>query len=246
MIKEAINRILELDEPHFNTINGDTYCDRQLHRINNELRADSIGMTSLSSLVDYIKHNQELKDVPYIVHIISPTEVRLISSLDYDRKREVLAVVNAELLEFQFNREIERERFTIGVQSKFVDEVVIDGEPDDKALILKFAGTVKSGTVAEYSDDGVTQKATVKKGVSSMTEAIVPSPCKLTPYRTFIEVDQPTSEFIFRLNEDRSGEITCALYEADGGAWRLTATESIKEYLKEELKNIAKPIMIIS
>ena len=245
MIKEAINRILELGEPHLNIINGDTYSDKQLHRINNELRAESIGMTSLSSLVDYIKCNQDLKDTPYIVHIISPTEVRLISSLDYDRKREVLAVVNAELPEFQFNREIEKERFTIGVQSKFVDGVVIDGKPDDKALILKFAGTVKNGTVAEYSDDGVTQKATVKKGVSSMTEAIVPSPCKLTPYRTFSEVAQPTSEFIFRLNEDRNGEITCALYEADGGAWKLDAKANIRSYLSEKLDNL-KNVLIVS
>ena len=240
MIKEAINRILELSEPHIVQINGEQYSDRTMQRINNELRAESIGMTTLSSLVDYIKADRDLKDGGYIVHIVSPTEVRLISSLDTDRKRETLAVVNAELPEFSFNREIEQEKFVIGVQSKFVD-----GLTDDKALILKFAGTVKNGTVAEYSDDGVSQKATVKKGVSSMTEAIVPSPCSLTPYRTFTEVQQPTSEFIFRLSEGREGEIYCALYEADGGAWKSLAKANIRKYLADQLDSLEN-ILIVS
>ena len=240
MIKEAINRILELGEPHIMAINSEQYTDKQLHRIDNELRADSIGMTTLSSLVDYIKANRDLKDGGYIVHIVSPTEVRLISALDADRKREVLAVVNAELPDFSFNREVEQEKFVIGVQSKFVD-----GLTDDKALILKFAGTVKNGTVAEYSDDGVSQKATVKKGVSSMTEAIVPSPCSLTPYRTFTEVQQPTSSFIFRLSDGRDGEIYCALYEADGGAWRSVAKANIRKYLSDQLDSLDN-ILIVS
>lgn len=240
MIKEAINRILELSDPHIVEINGEQYSDKNLQRIGRELRAESIGMTTLSSLVDYIKANKDLKNGGYIVHIVSPTEVRLVSTLDSDRKREVLAVVSAELPEFTFNREVEQERFVIGVQSKFVD-----GLTDDKALILKFAGTVKNGTVAEYSDDGVSQKATVKKGVSSMTEAIVPSPCSLTPYRTFTEVQQPTSSFIFRLSDGRDGEIYCALYEADGGAWRSVAKANIRKYLSDQLDSLDN-ILIVS
>ncbi|NLK93982.1 MAG: hypothetical protein GX275_02150 [Clostridiales bacterium] len=36
-----------------------------------------------------------------------------------------------------------------------------------------------------------------------------------------------------------------ALFEADGGAWRNTAIQSIKKYLEEELKEI-KNIQIIA
>ena len=35
---------------------------------------------------------------------------------------------------------------------------------------------------------------------------------------------------------DTKNGISCALFEADGGAWRNLAMESIKEYLQEELK----------
>ena len=239
MIEKAIHKILELAEPHVMLFNGRDYCDKVMIPIDHELRADYICMTTLSSLVDYVRSGIDLKDQRYIIHVVSPTEVRLISGLDGDRKRETLVKVNAELPEFSFNREVEKEKFVIGIQSKFVDNLT-----DDKALILKFAGTVKSGSVSEYSDDGVSQKATVKKGVSSMTEAIVPSPCRLTPYRTFTEVQQPTSDFIFRLSDGRNDEVYCALYEADGGAWRSVAKENIRKYLEEQLSDVA--ILIVS
>lgn len=151
MIKEAINRILELAEPHVIDLGRCTFSDKALHRIDNELRASAIEMNTLTSLVQYIQRNsEELKNDNYIVQVVSPTFVRLISSLDTDRKREVLVEVEAELPNFTFNKAVRHQEFLIGVQSKFVDG---DAADNDKALILKFAGTVKSGTIANYKDD---------------------------------------------------------------------------------------------
>lgn len=242
MIKEAINRILQLAEPHIIDLGKSSFSDKELHRIDNELRASAIEMNTLTSLVKYIQSNAaEFKNGNYIVQVMSPTSVRLISSLDADRKREVLVEVKAELPDFPFNRPVQHQEFLIGVQAKFADG---DALANDKALILKFAGTVKSGTIANYKDDGVSQKATIKTGVASLSEAEVPSPCKLKPYRTFLEVDQPLSSFIFRLDDDRVGGVTCALYEADGGAWRNVAKESVRAYLEEQLKGKDNIIVI--
>ncbi len=244
MIKEAINRILELAEPHILEINYDTYSDKKLIRMDNEQRADCIKMSTLTGLVQFIKGNRcDFKGCNYIVQVVSPTEVRLISALDGDRKREVLAVAEAEIPSFSFGRFIDHEAFLIGVQSKFLDTNV---DENDKPLILKFAGTVKSGSVAEYGDTGVTQKATVKTGVASLSEAIVPSPCNLVPFRTFVEVEQPMSSFIFRMKDGmRDGEpVQCALFEADGGAWRNKAQDNIKAYLEEQLVTEADIIVI--
>lgn len=241
MIKEAINRILELATPNMSELYGDMYSDKELFRIDKELRAASIEMNTLTSLVRYIQSNdKEIKKGNYIVQVVSPTSVRLISSLDADRKREVLVKVEAEVPDFPFNRPVAHQEFLIGVQSKFADG---DTSENDKALILKFAGTVKSGTVANYKDDGVSQKATIKTGVASLSEAEVPSPCKLKPYRTFLEVDQPLSSFIFRLDENNMG-VTCALYDADGGAWKHVAKERVRAYLEEQLKGKGNIIVI--
>lgn len=241
MIREAIDRILDLAEPHIVNLRKGTFSDKTLHRIENELRASAIEMNTLTSLVQYINRNSvEFKEGKYIVQVVSPTVVRLISSLDADRKREVLVEVEAELPSFPFDKAVPHQEFLIGVQSKFADG---DATENDKALILKFAGTVKSGTIASYKDDGVSQKATVKTGVASLSEAEVPSPCRLKPYRTFLEVDQPLSSFIFRLDENSVG-VTCALYEADGGAWKNVAKESVRAYLEEQLKGKDNIIVI--
>ena len=105
-------------------------------------------------------------------------------------------------------------------------------------MILKFAGTVEANTIAEYGDDGVTQKATVKTGIASKSDAIVPNPVHLRPYRTFLEVEQPASDFIFRMKQDKYDGVSCAIFEADGGAWKMNATKAIKEYLQFELSGM--------
>lgn len=242
MIKSAINRILELAVPNMKEINGRNYSDKPLTSIDAELRAASISMNTLSGLIDYIKAQKDFKNIPYIIQIVSPTEVRLISSLDSDRKRETLVEVEAEIPDFTYGRFVENEAFIIGVQSKFLDG---NAEKNDKPVVLQFAGNVKSGTVAEYGDTGVGQKATIKKGVSTMVEAEVPSPCFLMPYRTFTEVEQPMSSFIFRVKDDDRLGVSFALFEADGGAWKNEAKANIKAYLVEALKDFEN-ITVIS
>lgn len=80
-------------------------------------------------------------------------------------------------------------------------------------------------------DNGVSQVATVKEGAATLTKAEVPSPANLRPYRTFLEVEQPDSPFVFRIN--KYGH--CALFEADGGIWKHVAMERIHEYLTQSL-----------
>ena len=242
MLEKAINKILSLAAPNIQVINDMNWSDKELHRINEDLRAKSISMNSLSSLVDFIKNAEDLKNgMKYIIQVVSPTEVRLISSLDADRQRETLAEVSAEVPAFRYGSYIPNEEFIIGVQSKFMDS---DAEQNDKPVILKFAGNVKSGTVAEYGDTGVGQKATVKMGAASLSEVEVPSPCYLKPFRTFTEVDQPMSSFIFRVKDDRNLGVEFALFEADGGAWKNEAKVNIKTYFEKELAGVENVFVI--
>ena len=238
MIKKAIEYIVGLSAPVIQEIRGEVYSDKLLNRINHIPYAKEITMNTLSSLIEYIKSGVDTFSGKMILHVESPTCVSLYSALDVERNRENVVEVRANVPEFSFNRFDNHESFVIGVQSKFVDD------PDtDKALLLKFAGTVEAGSVAEYGDDGVSQKATVKTGIASKGDALVPSPARLKPFRTFVEVDQPVSSFIFRMKDDRCG-IQCALFEADGGAWKIGAMESIKAYLTEALKDYPDFIII--
>ena len=231
MSKEALQYVVGLSEANLLTINGDTYADKQIHRIDKELRATAIEMNTLSSLVDYAKaFTNEMSD-QMLVQVVSPTEVKLISCLDRDRKRECLVSVAAMIPDFSYGRYMDHESFIIALQSKFIDN-------NDRALLLKFAGTVKDESVAQYGDDGVTQKATIKTGITSVGEAIVPNPVHLQPFRTFVEVEQPESAFVFRMKQSEGRGIECAIFEADGGAWKNEAMRNIKKYLGFALEEL--------
>lgn len=229
MIKEALQYIVGLGKAEEHVINGACYSDKPLHRIDTYYpKADAIEMHTLTSLVDYIKSEVDEMPPRMIVEVKSPTEVELYSQLDPNRDRESLVVASARVPGFEFDRFVEHEKFCINLQSKFIPS-------DDRELILKFAGTVEAGSVSEYGDDGVTQKATIKTGLASKGDAIVPNPVCLRPYRTFLEVEQPESAFVFHMKQDNYGSVMCAVFEADGGAWKMDATQAIKEYLQREL-----------
>lgn len=224
MLKEAIQYIVNLSAPHIQEIDRETYSDKVLHRVSHNPKADPIRLNTLTSLIDYIRSGVDQFGEKTIIHVQSPTRVQMYSALDYDRERETLAEVNALIPAFTFDQFMDHEKFCIALQSKCVDTM-------DRALLLKFAGTVEAGSVAEYGDDGISQKATVKTGITTKTEAIVPSPAVLAPYRTFTEIEQPASSFIFRMKQDKYDGIQCAIFEADGGAWKNVAVECIKMYL---------------
>ena len=229
MIKEALQYIVGLRKPEVISVNGVDYCDKVLNHISYNPKAEPIEMTTLTSLVDYISSNIDTMSDKMIVHVVSPTKVELYSSLDNERLREKLVVVNANVPSFPFDKFIDSEKFLIGLQSKFIPT-------DDRELLLKFAGTVETGTVQNYGDDGITQKATIKTGPASKSDAKVPSPCTLQPFRTFNEVEQPESEFIFRM-QDGLHSVECAIFEADGGSWKNEAMKNIKEYFEDHLSD---------
>ena len=165
-----------------------------------------------------------------IVHVASETNVRLVTQFNSDMARWEVVDVNAKVPEVALNRFMEQEAFIIQMQSTFLDT-------PDKAVVMKVAGNVEDRTVANYGDDGVSQKATVKTGLATVEDVIVPNPVTLMPFRTFHEVEQQEVDLVFRMKNTQGG-VSCALFEADGGAWKFRAVHEIADYLKEELKGM--------
>lgn len=231
MTRDALQYVVGLKTAEVLDINGGKYVDKDVHRVDKELRASAIQMNTLTSLVDYLKAGVDSMADKMLVQVVSPMKVIVLSMLDADRKREELVDVEAMIPDFEYGRYMGNERFIIALQSKFIAN-------DDRALLLQFAGTVKDESIAQYGDDGVTQKATIKTGITSVGDAVVPNPVKLRPFRTFIEVEQPESAFVFRMRQAEGHGVECAIFEADGGAWKNAAMKSIKEYLQYELAEL--------
>lgn len=188
--------------------------------------ATTLTTKSLTGLVDYLKSKFDDSvntPEPLLIHIEGPTTVNVYSKLDADRQRESIVAATASLERFPYGRWQDSEDFIINVLSLIKREL-------DADIIRECASQIRIEGGADLSDNGVSQTVTVKEG-ATLSKAEVPSPADLKPYRTFLEVDQPASPFVFRIN--KRGE--CALFEADGGIWRHEAMANVKEYLTGEL-----------
>lgn len=234
MIKEALQYIIGLQQPRTEEIGDRRYYFRDgiPMMVDGCRDCEAVQLSTLTSLVDYIK-NRMADDFPegiprMIAHVASETEVRLITQLNGDMKRLEVLHVKARVPDITLNRFMDQEAFIIQMQSMFLDT-------PDKAIVMQVAGNVEDRTVANYGDDGVSQKATIKAGIAGKEDVIVPNPVRLQPLRTFHETGQQETEFVFRMKNSSSGGVACALFEADGGAWKFRAVHEIAEYLKAEL-----------
>lgn len=232
-LKQAFEYIAALKEeslePKTIEINGDTYCEKSLKRYHSFPTAVELRVNTLTAVADYIKGKREELRETMILHVVSPTQVRLYSGLIDERIREDLLRADAIVNEFVFDHYYSQERFLIELQANFL-------ETDDLRTIMQVAGNIKTGTTANYSDDGISQKTTVKMGVE-LNDVIVPNPVKLRPYRTFAEVEQPESAYVFRIQDTDKGP-QFKLVEADGGLWKNATMKKIKEYLEFELEGL--------
>lgn len=241
MDASTVREIVALGGPHVVEVNGDSYSDSRLYKIDFCNVADPIVTHTLSSVVGYFSEVAEKDEVDpkyYMVHVVDHETVAIISCLNGDRKREQILKATAIGPRFRFGEFINNENFTIQLQSMFADD-----SKTDKDLVLKFAGTVTAGTIKEYGDDGVTQKATIKTGITLKKEAVIPSPCVLRPFRTFLDVQQPSSKFIFRMREGRDC-VESALFTADGDSWKHEAMNNIYDYLHLALEPMGVTVLM--
>lgn len=236
-LKEALEYMVELGEDRVDVIeiDGTYYTNKSLQRIDENLDLDCLRISTLSGLVDYIKSDVDKENwLNLLIVVKSPTEISVEKGLDIDGKRRKVAFVNALTPRINFNNYYDTESFNILLQSAFVENV-------HRGVLLKVVGNIKEETIQSIGDDGISQAATIKTGVATVEDVKIPNPVILVPRRTFVEVEQPESQFVFRM---QSGP-TCALFEADGGAWRNEAMLNIKKYLETNLKDI-NGITIIS
>ncbi|MFT8392686.1 MAG: hypothetical protein ABF624_01590 [Liquorilactobacillus ghanensis] len=200
--------------------------DGSAHRIKETCIPErEVELHTLTGLLDYIQSEKSILDKPRL-RIDSPTRVYFEGALDKYGRRAIEAVAEFQTPGFAFEHFYEQEEMNIALQSRFVST-------PDREILLKVIGNLQESEVKQASDDGVSQQVQIKAGVASVADVKVPNPVSLAPYRTFLEVEQPTSKFIFRM---RSG-MQSAIFEADGGMWKIEATQKVKKYLEDELKN---------
>ncbi len=235
MLTELYEAIKEDAHAQIVNIEGRQYSTRLLHPILLE-KAETVTVKTLTGLVDYVKANIDKLDLSNIIcHVESPSKVSLLSCLEEDfHQREYYIRAELEQLQHKFNVYLDGEVFNIMLQSLFVDYETEPKQGTDRGLVLRYCANVREVAEGVTLDDGVTQAVTVKKGIAAVETVTMPNPVTLRPYRTFTEVEQPASKFVFRAKEGPMFMLT----EADGGAWKSEAMKNIKNYLEFEVPGL--------
>lgn len=214
-IIQAHGRMFEIDDK-----NNLTELPYREQRIANK----QLVLHTLTGLIDYIKSNGDRVNESLYLHVVNEKVIELTGKLNADGNRESLATVKAIVPEFRFDTFYDSERLNIALQSVFLNN-------KDREILLKVIGNIVEENTKTVGDNGVSQSVVIKTGTTSKAEVKVPNPVTLAPYRTFVEVKQPESRYVFRMRDGGDG----ALFEADGGVWCNDAIGNIKQYLAEKL-----------
>lgn len=211
------------------TLNGRTYTTKPIHEVL-EPTPECVRVTTLTALLDYLHSGVDKLDLGTLLcHVENPVTVTLKSTLTGPFfQRHAYIQAKASLPQTHFDEKMDSEAFNIWLQSGFVPD-------ESRALVLKFAANVKSTVEGQTLDDGVSQVVSAKTGIVSVAHVVVPNPVRLSPYRTFTEVTQPASDFIFRAHTGNQ----FSLVEADGGAWRGIAMQSLKQFIENKVQGLA-------
>jgi hypothetical protein len=230
MLKEAIEKIQalvsEAARVDHHEFYHQTFVTKPLVKMEVP-RAEPLVVHTLRGVLHYLTQNRDsltLDDV--VVHVEDFNRVRVLDSLNNDRRREEVLCAKPLLAdgvsEF-LNRYTDSETFVVRVQQMFRDS-------ETRAKLLAAVGNITVGAVNTFVDDGVTQEVTTKQSGAKVA-VVLPNPVLLSPMRTFPEIVLDEVPYVLRAKPVEGGVAQLALFEADGGRWRLDAIEKIAKFL---------------
>lgn len=242
MIREAMDKVIALAQPNFHTAGKLEYSDKTLNLIYPPA-PKAVGCSTLQGLVDLFDEGlDDAKAEDLLVHITSPTSVDLIERVadDYGRRRVWVSAEYPECKGFPFTAWLDPENFIINAQQHF-QRVKVERDDGtfakDLDYILQIASKISAEHATDHEDDGFAQRVAVKQGIALKAEQILRPMIQLAPFRTFAEIDQPLSQFVFRARVG-NGSVALALFEGDGGRWKLGAVASIKAWLEDKIDKV--------
>lgn len=235
----AVRAIKDSEQTTVIEVGGTSFVTRPVYDPPHEPTPATLKLNTLTGLIDYVTKGADAvtgDDNGLMIHVVSERQVDVVSGLfgRFDQRR-VYATASAEAVlsksSFNYGEFYDCELFVIKLLSLFEDF-------DGRAAVLRVVGNIKEENVRNTGDDGVTQTVTARSGIARVEEVAVPNPVHLAPFRTFREVTQPLSPFVLRMKGRDGGLPTAALFEADGGKWKLDAIGFIREFLSTKIEAV--------
>lgn len=230
MLEKFVNRLVELAAPTTYEIDGRTYSSEALRRIDPpKYKPEPICVTGLDSICKLVQNETKAVGRKIFIRIAAYNKVSVFSTYDDQYERAYLYKCEADTPYVTVDRFMEYEKAVIELRSLYIPNKGTE-------YLLDLLGSISSESKVTSADNGVTQTVEAKSGISLKQQVAIKPRVELRPFRTFIEVAQPESEFLLRI----SGDGKIGLYEADGGVWKLEATRNVAAYFEKELKDLIK------
>lgn len=233
MLKEFIEHIQQTTQPIIKEIGGVTFAisaDGGANEIQPIIdRPDTLDLHSLDALVKLVRTEAVNVDTPLYITIPNHLTVRCFGQPDPESRfyRQVYYEAKAtDVPGWDKEAKLGFEEAQISLRTRFQ-------ETPDTIYALKLLSDITTGAKIVYNDNGIATTVTTQKGVALQGNEQVRPLITLRPYRTFQEVEQPESIFLIRINE-RGITFT----EADGGMWKLTARQTVKNFLEAKLADL--------
>lgn len=230
MLKAMIEKIEKMAGPKVYDIGNEHYASERLVRIDPKKDfPKSISLTGLESVCKMVKN--EAADLfsgdQILIQVVDYRTVRVFTTLDGEMDRCWLYECQADTPRICVNSYQNHEAAVIQIQSLYIPN-------DDTGYLLELLRSVSKESKVTSNDNGVSQSVEARSGIALTQNVPVRPYVQLKPFRTFLEVEQPESVFLLRL--DGNGNV--GLFEADGGVWKLEATRNIAGYFEEHLKDL--------
>ena len=230
MLKAMIEKIEKMAGPKVYEIGNEHYASANLVRIYPEKDFPrSITLTGLDSVCKMV--DNEASDLfaedQILIQVVDYRTVKVFTTLDGEMDRCWLYECQADTPKIRVNAYMSHEEAVVQLRSLYIPN-------QDTEYLLQLLSSISKESKVTSSDNGVTQTVEARQGIALTSAVTVKSRVVLRPFRTFLEVYQPDSEFLLRLDEN--GNV--GLFEADGGVWKLEATRNIAAYFEEKLAGL--------
>lgn len=228
MLKAFVEKIAEMAAPKTIEYEGKLYSNKDMKLVDiQKNRPSSIDVNGLDSVCKLVRNEVEHVGLKVFVQVEDYRTVKVFTTLDSDNERHYLYRCHADTPAVTMGRFMSYENAVIEIRSLYIPN-------DDTKYLLSLLSSISNESRVTSSDNGVTQKVEAKSGIALNQMVEVKPRVSLKPFRTFIEVEQPESEFLLRI--DQSGCI--GMFPADGGVWKLEATRNVAAYFENELKDL--------
>ena len=228
MLKEAIEQIERMAAPTIHEVEGSVYSNKQLiHVMDKKPMPKCIELTGLDSVCKLVRNEADHVALKIFIQVKDYRSVSVFTELDEDEDRLYLYRCVADTPAVTADRFLPYEKAVIELRSLYIPN-------EGTQYLLQLLSSISNESKVTSTDNGVTQQVEARSGIALNSMVKIEPRVTLQPFRTFVEVGQPASEFLLRINE--RGEI--GFFPADGGVWKLEATRNVAAYFEDKLKDL--------